>query len=120
MLKLNLLRLRQTESAANVRERFLREDDRARPHRPDCTDELNVFDCFSEVVQAAAVLFEEAKTRAIDLAVDEQTNETFVTEAGRKRQLSLGDVESGFRVAESFPRPRPMIGSFSPEDGMAR
>ena len=71
VLKLDLLRLGQSERAANVGEGFLGEDDRAGANSANRADELNVFDCFGEVVQAAAVLFEEAKTRTIDLAVDE-------------------------------------------------
>jgi len=102
VLKLDLLRLRQSESAANVRERFLREDDRSRSHGANRADELNVFDCFRKVVQAAAILFEKAKTRTIDLAVDEKTHEAFVTEAGREWQFSLRYVERGFSVAETF------------------
>jgi hypothetical protein len=100
VLKLDLLRLRQSERAANVGERFLREDDRAGPNGANRADELNVFDCFGEVVQAAAILFEEAKTRTIDLAVDEETNQAFVTEARCEGQLSLGYVERRFGVAE--------------------
>src|SRR6185503_11699694 len=93
VLKLNLLRLRQSESAANVGKWLLRENDRAGPHRPDRADELNVLDCFREVVQAAAILFKKTQARAIDLAVDEQANETLVAEAGREREFSLCDVE---------------------------
>src|SRR6185369_9614948 len=93
MLKLDLLRLRQSERTANVGERFLRKHDGAWTHRPDGADELNVFDRLGKVVQTTAILLEEAKTRTIDLAVDQQTNQTLVTETWCERKFSLGDVE---------------------------
>ena len=41
-------------------------------------------------------------TELIDLAVDEQTHETFVAQADSERQFALGDVESGFGIAQSL------------------
>jgi len=71
VLKLDLLRLRHAESTADVCKWFLGEHDRAGTHGANLADELNVFNCFREELQAAAILFEEAKSRAIDLAVEE-------------------------------------------------
>ncbi|HEU5131936.1 MAG TPA: hypothetical protein VFT26_07540, partial [Pyrinomonadaceae bacterium] len=42
------------------------------------------------------------QTRAIDLAVDKQADETFVAQARCEGQFSLGDVKGGFRVTEAF------------------
>jgi hypothetical protein len=53
-------------------------------------------------LQAAAVLFEKAKTRAIDLAVDEEPHETLVAEAWREGKFALRDVESSFRITQSL------------------
>ena len=49
----------------------------------------------------AAVLFEKTQTRAIDLAVYQEANETFVAEHWCEGQFSLCDVERCFRVAEA-------------------
>jgi hypothetical protein len=48
VLKLDLLRLCQTESAGDVGKWFLSKDDRRGTHRANLADELNVFDRFSE------------------------------------------------------------------------
>ncbi len=48
MLKLDLLRLRQTERAADIRERFVGENNRAGTHCANPADKLNVFDGFGE------------------------------------------------------------------------
>ena len=60
MLKLDLLRLCQSESSCDIRERFLRKNDRTGTDRPDLADELNILDCCGEELQTAAVLFKEA------------------------------------------------------------
>src|SRR5215467_4022094 len=100
MLEFDLLRLRDSESAADVGKRFLRQHDRARAHRANLADELDVFDRFGEEFQTAAILFEKTQSRAIDLAIDQQTNEAFVAEARGEVEFALGDVESGFSFAE--------------------
>ena len=102
MLKLDLLRLCQTKSASDVREGLLREDDRRGSHRANLADKLNVFDCFRKELQTTAILFEKTQARAIDLAVDQQTQQALMTEAGSERQLALGYVKSGFSVTESL------------------
>ena len=100
MLKLDLLRLRDAESARDVGKRLLREDDRAGPHCSDSADKLNVLDRFGKELQTATVLFQKTQPRAIDLAVDEQAHEPFVTETRSERKFALRDVEGGFSVAE--------------------
>src|SRR6185503_12236935 len=100
VLKLDLLRLRQSERTADISKRFLRENDRAGTHRADLADKLNVFDGFGEELQAAAVLFEKAKTRAIDLTVDEQSYEPLVAQARGEGKFALSDVERRFRIAQ--------------------
>ena len=102
MLKLDLLRLRQTESSGDVCKWFLRKDDRAGSHGSDLADELNVFDGFGEELQTAAILFEKTKTRTIDLAVDEQTDQPFMAQTGSERDFALRYIESRFCVAESL------------------
>src|SRR5262245_24304954 len=102
MLKLDLLRLRQAERAADIRERFLREDNRAGTHCANLADELNVLDSFREELQTAAILFEKTQARAIDLAVDQQSDQTFVAQARSERKFALRDVKSRFGVAESL------------------
>ena len=59
MLKLDLLRLRQTESSGDVSKWFISKDDRAGSHRSDFAYELNVFNCLRKELQAAAILFEK-------------------------------------------------------------
>jgi hypothetical protein len=100
VLELDLLRLGHAEGAADVRERLLREHDRARPHRPDLADKQNVFDRFREEFQAAAILFQKTESRSIDLAVDKQADQPFVAQARRESEFALGDVEGRFGVAE--------------------
>ena len=78
----------------------LRKHDRARSHGANLADELNVFDRFGEELQTAAILFEKAQSRAIDLTVDQETNQTLVAQARREGQFALRDVERGFRIAE--------------------
>ena len=43
-----------------------------------------------------------AKTRAIDLAVDEESHESFVPEAGCEREFALSDVERSFGITQSL------------------
>src|SRR6185295_18358728 len=100
VLKLDFLRLGHPKRTADVGKRFLREYDRARTHRPDLANKLNVFDCFREQLQTAAILFEKAESRAINLAVNEETDQTFVAQTRREGEFALRDVESGFGVAE--------------------
>src|SRR5215204_18705 len=100
MLKLDLLSLRKPERAADVSKWLVCKNDRAGPHRPDLTDELNVFDCFGEELQAAAVLFEKAQSRAIDLAVYQQPHQSFMAQAGSEGQLALCYVERSLNVAQ--------------------
>jgi hypothetical protein len=47
-------------------------------------------------------LFEKAKARPIDLAIDEKTHEAFMAQAGCEGQLALGYVKRGFRVTQSL------------------
>ena len=69
------------ERAANVGERFLGKDDRARPHCPDRADELDIFDSFREVVQAAAVLFAQGS-----LAGGEEAEAAAIAKRGGKKK----------------------------------
>ena len=100
MLKIDLLRLRDAESAADVGEWFLGEDDCAGSHRADLADKLDVFDCFREELQAAAILFEKPEPWTIDLRIDQQANKTFVTETGCESKFALRDVEGRLGVAQ--------------------
>src|SRR5262249_4596849 len=102
MFELDLLRLRQAERATDIGKRFLSEHDRAGTHRTNLADELNVFDGLRKQLQTAAILFEKTQARAIDLAIDQQTDQTFVTEAGSEREFPLRDIKSRFGVAESL------------------
>jgi hypothetical protein len=101
MLKLDLLSLRQTESAGDVGKRFVGENDRTWSYGSDSAHELNVFNCFGEKLQSAAILFEESQTRSIDLTVNQQTHKAFMTQAGSEWELSLCDVESCFRITQA-------------------
>src|SRR6185503_14542110 len=100
MLKLDLLRLRQAKGAGDVGERLLRKDDCSGTHHSNRADELNVFDRLGETLQTAAILFEKAQARAIDLTVEKQTDETRMAQAGREGQLSLRYVKRRLGVAE--------------------
>ena len=55
---------------------------------------------FAKRLQSAAVLFEKSQTRAIDLTVDQQTDQAVMAQAGSKRQLSLRHIERGLGIAE--------------------
>jgi hypothetical protein len=66
--------LRQAELAGDVGNGLLRKHDCPRPDRTDNAGELNVFDCFRESLQSAAILFEKTQTRPIDLAVNQQAD----------------------------------------------
>ena len=100
MFKFDFLRLGETELAGDVGNWLLREHDGAGMHRPDGAGKLNVFDGLGKELQTAAVLFEEAKTRAIDLAINEQPHEPLVAQAGRERKFALRDVERRLRVTQ--------------------
>ncbi|HEU4479403.1 MAG TPA: hypothetical protein VFR80_12865 [Pyrinomonadaceae bacterium] len=100
MLELNLLGLRQAESTGYIGERLLGKDDSGRPHGANFTGELHVFDGFGKELQTTAVLLEEAEPGAIELTVDEQTNEAFVPEARREGEFTLGDVEGRLSIAK--------------------
>ena len=100
MLKLDLLRLCESEGAGDVGKGLLREDNRAGADSAYRADELDVLDGFRKTLQAAAILFEEPQTRAIDLAVNQQTDETLVAEAGREGQLALRHIERSLGITE--------------------
>src|SRR6266550_401416 len=100
MLELNLLSLGEAELAGDIGNRLLRKHDRAGTHRADAAGKLNVFDRLGEALQAAAILFKKAQARPIDLTVNQQTDQTLVTQHRRERQLALRAVESRDGVAE--------------------
>ena len=99
VLKLDLLRLRQTKRARDVSKRLLGKNDRAWSHGANFTDKLHVFDCFREALEAAAILFKKSQARTIDLAVYQQPHETFVTKTGRELKFTLRDIEGGLGIA---------------------
>ena len=71
VLKLDLLRLCETERPRDVGERLAREHDRAGPdgaHRPD---EIDLLDGLREQPQPAAILFEKPHARAIQVRLNE-------------------------------------------------
>src|SRR5258705_11118318 len=100
VLKLDLLCLRQSESAADVGKRLLGEDYSAGTHGPNLSYELNVFDSLGEELQATAILFEKSKPRAIDLAIHQQSHQALMAQAGCERQLTLCHVESSVSIAK--------------------
>ena len=100
VFELDFLRLRQSKLARDIGDRLLRKHDRARPHGANPAGKLNVFDSFGKALQSTTILFEKTKARAINLAVDEQTNETFVTEHRREGKLALRAVKRGGSFAE--------------------
>jgi hypothetical protein len=101
MFEFDLLSLRQPESASDIGEWLARENDRSWTNGPDSTDELNIFNCFGEELQPAAILFEKSQARAIDLAINEKTYQAFMTKAGSKRELPLGNVEGRFGITQA-------------------
>jgi hypothetical protein len=60
VLKLDLLRLRQTERARDVGKRLARKHDRRGTHGSYCADEAHVFYGLRETLQAASILLEKA------------------------------------------------------------
>ena len=102
VLKLDLLRLREAERARDVSKRLLREHDRCGPHGANRADEVHVFDGLCEQLQAAAILFQKAQARPINLAVDKQAHEPRVTKHRGERQLALSNVERRLRFAQLF------------------
>src|SRR5437762_13904466 len=103
MLELDLLGLREAELAGDIRDRLLRKHDRSRPRRANEADKLNVFDGLGESLQAPAVLLEKSHARPIDLAVNEQTNQAFMSQHRRKRQLALRHIERRDRFTQRLP-----------------
>jgi hypothetical protein len=61
---------------------------------------LYVFDCFRKELESPAILFEKAQPGPIDLAVDEETDQTLMAQAGSEGKFSLRYVERGLGVAE--------------------
>ena len=102
VLELDLLRLGEAKPPRDVGKRLLWKDDRAWTDGPNAAGKLNIFDGLGEALQSAAILFEEAQSWPIDLAVDEQANQTLVSQHRRERKLSLRAVESRRRFAERF------------------
>src|SRR5437764_4767222 len=80
VLKFNLLSLRQTKLAGNIGNRLLRKHNCSRSHYANAADKLNILDGFRKTLQAAAILFEKTQSRPIDLAIDQQTNQTLMSE----------------------------------------
>ena len=100
MFKLDLLGLCECESARDVSKRLLGEHDCSGTHGPDGADKLDVFDGLGESLQAAAILFEEPETRTIDLAINQQTDETLMAQAGCERHLPLRHIKRSSGITE--------------------
>ncbi len=110
VLKLDLLRLRQAERAGDVGKRLARERDRAGTHAPDRAHERHVLDGAREPIQLAAILFEKAYARSINLTIDQQPHESFMPQAWRERQLPLRHIKGGLgRAQTSVVQPRRIL-----------
>src|SRR5205807_6465674 len=93
VLEFNLLRLRQTERPGDVRERLLREDNRGGTHSAHRADEVHVFDSVRKEFQSAAILFEKAHARAINLPFDQRAHQSLVAETWSEEQLALRHIK---------------------------
>jgi len=51
-------------------------------------------------LQAAAILLEKSQTRTINLAVNQQANQAFMTQHRREGKLALGHIKRCRHVAE--------------------
>src|SRR6185436_12551746 len=78
VFELDLLCLRETELAGDIGNRLLPKHDCSRTHGADDTGELKVLDGLRESLQAAAILLEETQAWSIDLAIDQQSNQSLV------------------------------------------
>ena len=74
MFELNFLGLSEAELAGDVGDGLLRKHDSSGTDGANATGKLNVFNCLGKALESAAILFEKAQTRPIDLTVDEQTD----------------------------------------------
>jgi len=79
---------------------LLRKDDGPRTHCPDPADKLDVFDCFGKPLQTAAVLLQKSQPRAVNLAIDQETDQALVAQARGERQLSLSHIKCRPEVTE--------------------
>ena len=110
MLEFNLLRLRQTERPGDVRERLLREDNRGGTHSAHRADEVHVFDSICKELQPAAILFEKAHARAINLPFDQRAHKPLVAETWSEREFPLRDIKRRLRLAQRLPvQPRRVL-----------
>src|SRR5258708_30615292 len=116
MLDLDFLRLGQTESAGDVRDWLLRKHDRSRTNGANDARKLNVFDGFGETLQSAAILLQKAQPRPIDLAVNQQAHQSFMSKHRREWQLALSTVKAGRHFAERLAAPtRPLLARRLPQ-----
>src|SRR5882672_4398579 len=102
VFELNLLRLGETELSGDVGDRLLGKHDRAGSHGANAAVKLDVFNRFRKTLQPAAILFEKAQSRPINLTIDEQSNQTFMTQHGGERELTLRHIKRGRHVAEGL------------------
>ena len=71
MFELDLLSLRESKFTSDVGKGLLRKHDRAGSDGANAARKLNVFDCFREALQPAAILLEKSQARPVDLAVNQ-------------------------------------------------
>src|ERR1041385_686283 len=100
MFEFDLLSLRESKSTSEVGKGLLRKHDRAGSDGANAAGKLNVFDCFREALQPAAVLLEKSQARPVDLAVNQQPNQTLVAEDRGERKLPLRTIEGRGCFAE--------------------
>src|SRR5436309_4226979 len=93
MFEFDLLSLRESKFTSDVGKGLLRKHDRAGSDGANAARKLNVFDCFREALQPAAILLEKSQARPVDLAVNQQPNQTLMAENRGERKLALRTLE---------------------------
>ena len=102
MLEFDLLCLSEAELSGDVRDGLLGKHDRSGMNGANTAGKLNVFDRFGEALQATAILLKKTQAWPIDLAVNQEPDQSFMTEHRRERELALRYVEGRDHVAERF------------------
>jgi hypothetical protein len=100
VLKLNLLGLSECKRSGDVGERLLLENDSAGPDGANFADELDVFDGFSESLETATILLQEAQPWAIYFTVNKQMHQAAMAQARSKGDLALSYIKRRLGVAE--------------------
>src|SRR5207253_2867019 len=89
VLEFDLLSLSEAKLSGDVRDGLLRKHDRSRMNRANTAGKLNVFDRFGEALQATAILLKKTQAWPTDLVVNQEPDQSFMTEHRRDGDLAL-------------------------------